>query len=281
MFLGPGWIKKEASLYLMDLAILLSLLHGINLDFRSNTFNWNNGPKLFSHMELYNGQLPEHSYANNLKVHRLLTDLRLENKTDKRWDGATINVSAAAPQHLRNFTVSMVLVSSVDLEDDLALNHSLPTFSERETSRDGFNLDNMQALQSWNISNNISEAADSNNNFTNSEDVRWQQFLNIDSTETSSRHCDSSSCTEKDISKSESFNAISSSFTFSGPSTSKDTFETLDLSDIFSNSFDSITATELIPSSSNDKGISSQFDHPHFSANATGEEVQLKVAIQE
>ena len=76
----------------------------------------------------------------------------------------TINVSGAVSQHLPNFTVNIVLVSSVDLEDDLVLNHSLPTFSERESSRDGFNLDNMQALQSWNVSNNISEAADSNNN---------------------------------------------------------------------------------------------------------------------
>ena len=68
MFLGPGWIKKEVPLYLVDLAILLSLPRGMNLDFSSNTFDWNNGPKLFGHMEPYNGQLSLHYYANNIKV---------------------------------------------------------------------------------------------------------------------------------------------------------------------------------------------------------------------
>jgi len=252
---------------LLHIAMLLALIYRLdnsNMDLNSNAVKWINNPKLKSCYD----HLSEENNANNIKVQRILLDFSLENNlTEKKWNLISLNISNNVPRHLRNITINMVLVSSAELEDNLTLDHTLPILSEPELNRDGFNFENMQALQGWNNTNNISEVSTNSNNFSNLEDVRWQQYLNVDNLEASRKHCDSANCTENDITKSESFTAIAS--IFNEPSTSKDT-STLDISDIFPNPLDSITATDMPPS---EKGISMRFDYSHLSLNTTGKEV--------
>ena len=268
------WTEKEGRLYVLNIALLLAVLHGFNVELKPNSSIWSFKVEEEKFNLMNRIRLDSYEPKSYFEVQKLRRDF--QNKNDSASDNERImeiNNSGYASHHLRNITVNMVLVSSMDFEDNHTL-ASLQSVAEEETNmnRDGFNFENMEALQGWNNTHNYSDISNSTNNiFTNGDDVRWRQFLNIENTSTSQKHCDSTHCAEKDISKSDSFNSISFGNFFNEQSTSKDL---LDVSDIFYDPFDSVAATDLnIPSTSHDKTVSSSVVHHPLSLNAAGKEV--------
>ena len=209
MYLGHHWWKKEVPRYLLDIALLLALLQGLTHDrsFLKNGDKRHRSPTL--------EQLPNWQHTrnneNNSKLQNLLLDYDVDNNSFHYKKG--LNISLIAAHNMRNVAVNMVLVLSMNADENSTLDHAAsPTISGFE--RDAFSFENMQALDGWNNSsdNLLVDTTEQSNTqtFDNAEDVRWQQYLNIDNNaaETLSTHCASSSCTENDISKSDSFTSI-------------------------------------------------------------------------
>lgn len=185
------WVKKHPTLYLLDFAILLAIFQQYNVNEQislpSRDFLHENVAQTLE-MQLLPGPFVMPEMIKDYKIKALLKDL---NNTDRSYEVIPSSTKV-------NVTAHMVLVSPLEVEEEISIEHG--RFSEPVLNTD---QDFIHAGDAYRL-NNINQSTNSNQTDTNifdeNGDVRWRQYLNTaDDCEAASSHCETNNTNDDDL----------------------------------------------------------------------------------
>ena len=275
------WLaKKSPTLYLLDIAIYLALFHQITRN------NFVSIPQILhsdSHSPVVGlEQLPSIPHLLHDRVHNFKTLSVLETHLQKQNDSletkamAISNVSDRL--HVRNVTLYMVLVSPLDVEEDVTLDHVASSSQPRgSVMEDPYNFeDNGLLVSNDTIANNSSvEQSTAVQNFTNADDVRWRQYINANDSSVLEALFDT--VESKDDIRLSSFTP--SDFNFDTNSSTFSMFDkdgTLNALDRYGD-LTASNGTSFLPSTS--KGLNFDSNHPQFLNNSLNVDQEVCAAL--
>ena len=195
------WVKINPTFYILDLALLLVLFQQINVN--TPYLNFPRDYLQDNVRQTLEVQLLQHSFAmpdlvRTFKINALLKDsLYKHDNHNKSFEFSGSSKS--------NITVHMVLVTPLEREENISTERSLHSdpiltadqefFHVEETYRQSINTS-----QSTNT-NNVFELINDTNSFTETEDVRWRQYLNtVNDTQSTSKCCETNYTKNNDLS---------------------------------------------------------------------------------